>query len=83
MLNERDLKVDYVRKTLLRLMKAQKSHRLSYFEFVLHPTDFGKTVENMFHVSFLVKDGQVGIDLDDKGLPIIGKLLHSITFRKS
>uniref|UniRef100_A0A914V7M3 Non-structural maintenance of chromosomes element 4 n=1 Tax=Plectus sambesii TaxID=2011161 RepID=A0A914V7M3_9BILA len=66
--------VDHVRKTLLRYMKAQRSHRFGYFEFVLHPTDFGKTVENMFHVSFLVKDGQVGIDLDEKGLPMIVKL---------
>jgi hypothetical protein len=30
---------------------------LDFFALVLHPTDFGKTIENILHVSFLIRDG--------------------------
>jgi hypothetical protein len=30
-------------------------------------------VENIFYISFLIKEGNVGIDMDDDGLPTLGK----------
>ena len=42
------------------------------FRLVLHPDSFGKTVENMFHVSFLVKEKKVGISIcPETQLPVI------------
>uniref|UniRef100_A0A915AIR4 Non-structural maintenance of chromosomes element 4 n=1 Tax=Parascaris univalens TaxID=6257 RepID=A0A915AIR4_PARUN len=31
---------------------------IGYYEFCLDPIDFGRTVENMFHMSFLLKDNR-------------------------
>lgn len=39
----------------------EKQQPLDFFWLILHPTDFGKTVENMLHVSFLVRDGLISI----------------------
>lgn len=45
---------------------------ISLFKFVVNPYSFGQTVENMFYVSFLIRDGKVGISYDDNGLPFLG-----------
>ncbi|KAF2165335.1 hypothetical protein M409DRAFT_67200 [Zasmidium cellare ATCC 36951] len=41
------------------------------FDYALHPTDFGQTVENLFYLSFLIKEGHVGLGSDSDGLPVI------------
>ncbi|XP_068710031.1 non-structural maintenance of chromosomes element 4 homolog A-like [Montipora capricornis] len=42
------------------------------FKFIINPHSFGKTVENLFHLSFLVRDGRAEISLDEEnGLPLV------------
>ena len=49
-----------VNSTLMQLENAYEvndRNPISYFNFVLDPQSFTKSVENMFHFSFLVKEG--------------------------
>jgi hypothetical protein len=40
-----------------------------FFHFIVNPQSFSQTVENLFHFSFLVKDGQASLKVKD-GVPI-------------
>jgi non-structural maintenance of chromosomes element 4 len=42
------------------------------FDFCVNPKSFGQTVENMFYVSFLIKEGTVGLSFDSRGMPTLG-----------
>lgn len=42
-------------------------------EYALDPKDFGQTVENLFRISFLIKEGTCGVEPDDDGLPTLCK----------
>ncbi|KAH7175507.1 Nse4 C-terminal-domain-containing protein [Dactylonectria macrodidyma] len=44
---------------------------IDLMRFVVNPKSFGQTVENMFYVSFLIRDGRVEIDFDEFGLPAL------------
>ena len=41
---------------------------VSFFHFIINPDSFGQTVENLFYTSFLIRDGNVGVDIDQNGL---------------
>lgn len=67
--------LDLVRRHLRLAWKSNESDSVNYYRFVLHPTNFGESIENMFYVSFLIKDGYVRLLVDeDTGLPILKKL---------
>ncbi|XP_049740175.1 EP300-interacting inhibitor of differentiation 3 [Elephas maximus indicus] len=44
---------------------------VSYFEFVVDPHSFARTVENIFYVSFIIRDGYARISLDQDRLPVL------------
>ncbi|XP_035185302.1 non-structural maintenance of chromosomes element 4 homolog A [Oxyura jamaicensis] len=42
-----------------------------FFDLVIDPNSFARTVENIFHVSFIIRDGLARLKLDDDKLPVI------------
>ncbi|KAG9237901.1 Nse4 C-terminal-domain-containing protein [Amylocarpus encephaloides] len=64
-----DMPKDEKQKVYDRLGIAENGG-LAFFKFVVNPKSFGQTVENMFYVSFLIKEGKVGISFD-RGLPYL------------
>lgn len=52
---------------------------VSLFRFAINPHSFGQTVENLFHVSFLIRDSLVCVEQDGNGLPTLRKsVCHAI-----
>lgn len=45
---------------------------VSLFDFVIHPESFAQTVENLFYVSFIIKEGTAKVVMDADGLPLLG-----------
>jgi hypothetical protein len=43
---------------------------INFFRFIINPDSFGQTIENLFYLSFLIRDGKVSID-DESGQPIL------------
>lgn len=68
--------MDKIRKNLRSAWKnAEIKDCIGYYEFVLNPLCFAKSIENMFYVSFLIKDGTVRVDVDPlTGLPSLSKV---------
>lgn len=61
-------------KQLMRKHGLNADGGMDLFRFVINPRSFGQTVENMFYVSFLIRDGKAAITVDEDGLPFLGKL---------
>lgn len=51
--------------------KVTKGEPLCLYEFMMNPESFSRTIENIFYISFLVKDGYAKIYLDSENLPVI------------
>lgn len=46
---------------------------VSLFDFAINPESFGQTVENLFYISFLIREGAAKVVADADGLPLLGK----------
>ncbi|KAF3940642.1 hypothetical protein ABW19_dt0210604 [Dactylella cylindrospora] len=44
---------------------------VNYFKFIINPHSFSQTIENMFYLAFLVRDGRVAIAESEDGLPYL------------
>lgn len=49
---------------------------MNLFRFIINPNDFGQSVENMFYLSFLIRDGKCALDFED-GEPNICTFISS------
>jgi hypothetical protein len=44
---------------------------INLFEFVINPTSFGQTIENIFYLSFVIRNAMGRIEEDGNGLPVV------------
>ena len=75
---ERDLTDDMTEEEIRALIKKHgiaDSGGVPLFDFVVNPQSFGQTVENLFYVSFLIRDGAAGIGNDSDMIPTLRKWL--------
>ncbi|KAJ6587042.1 Nse4 C-terminal-domain-containing protein [Mycena vulgaris] len=49
----------------------EEEGRTNLFKFVINPNDFAQSVENIFYLSFLIRDGKVALETDDDGQVMI------------
>lgn len=57
---------------LMRKNHIRSNEGVPLFDFCVNPKSFGQTVENFFYVSFLIKEGRVGLEYDDDDMPTLG-----------
>ncbi|XP_059374286.1 non-structural maintenance of chromosomes element 4 homolog A-like [Carassius carassius] len=63
--------VERILRCLRKYVTHDPNEPISYYKFVIDPNSFSRTVENIFHMSFLIRDGLVKMNLDNYGLPCI------------
>lgn len=68
---------DNVSAAMERLGLAE-SGNIDLVRFCLNPKSFGQTVENIFYVSFLIRDGHVAVNYEENGLPSLGEFFLCI-----
>jgi len=68
-------------KQLMYKYGLRRTGGVDFFRFVVNPHSFGQTIENMFYVSFLIRDGRVGIEYDEDELPALRKSQRYIASR--
>ncbi|WFD29126.1 hypothetical protein MSPP1_000131 [Malassezia sp. CBS 17886] len=54
-----------------RLEEAAGEDGICLFRFALNPESFSNSVENLFYISFLIRDGKAAILEDDEGDPLL------------
>lgn len=55
---------------LTRILEQMEESKINIFKFVINPKDFAQSVENIFYLSFLIRDGKVAFETED-GEPVI------------
>jgi hypothetical protein len=62
-----------------RVLAVMNEHHTSptggicLFHFCINPESFGQSVENLFYVSFLVRDGHAGVSMSPRGTPTLSE----------
>lgn len=58
--------------TMFQILREKKRVKLEYL--IVNRKSFAQSIENLFALSFLVKDGRVVIDVDENGSHFLCKI---------
>jgi hypothetical protein len=57
---------------------VEQNGPVNLFRFIINPNDFAQSVENLFYLSFLIRDGECALEIEENGEPVIcASLSHS------
>lgn len=56
-------KINSVRQQILRVCKERRKTKIPYFELITNPQSFMRTIDMAFQISFLVRDGFLGLKM--------------------
>lgn len=57
----------------LEQILQDEGQAINIFRFVVNPNDFAQSVENIFYLSFLIRDGKVAFETDTNGEPVVSE----------
>lgn len=63
-------------KTIMSVLRNQNDKKAPFLELVMNHKSFAQTVENMFSLSFLMRDGRIALEADDLGSGVKVVALH-------
>jgi non-structural maintenance of chromosomes element 4 len=64
-------KLNLIMNQINRIYAERGQQPIYYYELITDPDDFMNTVDNAFQLSFLVRDGNIGLSLDEENCPIV------------
>ncbi|KAF8556101.1 hypothetical protein OG21DRAFT_1459890 [Imleria badia] len=44
---------------------------INLFRFIVNPNDFAQSVENLFYLSFVIRDGECAFEINEEGEPVV------------
>ncbi|KAG6918025.1 hypothetical protein DXG01_016877 [Tephrocybe rancida] len=56
---------------ILESILTEIGGEVNIFQFVINPNDFAQSVENIFYLSFLIRDGKVAFETNEEGEPVV------------
>lgn len=73
-LTQEELDQDARKRVEIIRKKLEETGKTNFFNFIVDPDSFTQTIENIFHYSFLVKDGQAAVMVQQE-VPFAGLCL--------
>ncbi|KAG7665156.1 uncharacterized protein J8A68_001212 [[Candida] subhashii] len=55
-------------------LNKDEGNGVNFFKLFINPKSFGQSVENLFYISFLIKDGKLKLYLDESGTPCVRRV---------
>lgn len=73
---------------MIQILNAlEEAGASNFFQFIINPHDFAQTIENIFYLSFLIRDSLVAFETSEHGEPIICECSKpssiSVSYRKA
>ncbi|KAH9083498.1 binding domain of Nse4/EID3 to Nse3-MAGE-domain-containing protein [Lactarius deliciosus] len=60
----------------IRSLLVEQNGPVNLFRFITNPNDFAQSVENLFYLSFLIRDGECALEIEEDGEPVICTSCH-------